>query len=99
MDYAERLAALRAQAITARTPVLVEVCLNTLGDWRQPTDDMPDGKLINYHAGIAPTVDLEKGPLLANDAGDPVYVLMQRYGMEDLAELATRAMASLGVSK
>ncbi|NQV79388.1 MAG: hypothetical protein HQ495_02490 [Alphaproteobacteria bacterium] len=99
MDYAERLAALRAQSISARTPVLVEVCLNTLGDWRQPTDDMPDGKLFNYHAGVAPAVDIEKGPLLANDPGDPVYVLMQRYGMEDLAELATRAMASLGVSK
>jgi len=33
---------------------------------------------------------------LAEDIGDPIYVLMQRFSTEDLAELATRAMASLG---
>lgn len=95
-DYAERIAHQRQQAIVARCPVLLEVCVSTLGDWRQPTEEIPEGKPINYHAGVAPTVDLEKGPLLANDTGDPVYVLMQRYGIEDLAELTNRAMASLG---
>jgi len=96
LDYAEHLAALRDEAVEARTPALLEVCVNTLGDWTQETPDHPDGKVINYHAGIAPTVDLEKGPLLADDPGDPVFVLMQRYSTEDLAELAARAMDLLG---
>ena len=96
LEYAEHLTALRDEAVEARTPALLEVCVNTLGDWTQATPDHPDGKVINYHAGIAPTVDLEKGPLLADDPGDPVFVLMQRYSTEDLAELATRAMALLG---
>jgi TPP-dependent pyruvate/acetoin dehydrogenase alpha subunit len=96
LKYAKHISALRDEAIEARTPVLLEVCVNTLGDWMQETPEHPDGKLINYHAGIAPTVELEKGPLLAKDPSDPVFVLMQRYSAEDLAALATRAMVSLG---
>jgi TPP-dependent pyruvate/acetoin dehydrogenase alpha subunit len=96
LDYAEQLGALREDALDRRRPVLVEVLLSTLGDWRQPTEEFPEGKFINYHAGVAPTVELEQGPLLARDDADPVFILLEEFGAEGLAELTGRAIDTLG---
>ncbi len=94
--YADRLGTLREAALDAKRPVVIEVALSTLGDWRQPTDEFPDGKFINYHAGIAPTVDFEQGPLLARDEADPVFVVMEQFGETELADLTARAIDALG---
>lgn len=94
--YAERMAECRHRAAEGSRPVLVEVAVTTLGDWRQQQDGFPDGKSINYHAGIAPTVDIEAGPVIARSAADPVFVLLAAFGADALAALADDAVASLG---
>jgi hypothetical protein len=55
--------------------VIVEVAVKTLGDWRQPTEEFPDGKYINYHAGPAPTVEVAPWPLMGEGDADPLRVL------------------------
>ena len=53
-DYTQCLRALRDDVLEKRSAGCVEVKLTTLGDWRLKTDDYPEGKFINYHAGPGP---------------------------------------------
>ena len=74
--YAAAFGDIRETARTESRPVIVEIAVKTLGDWRQPTDEFPDGKYINYHAGPAPTVDLVSWPVLGEGDADPLRVLL-----------------------
>lgn len=94
-DYLAKLAAARKAALAANRAVVVEVMLATLGDWRMPTPEFPDGKYINYHAGATPSVCLENGPCIRSEVDDPVHVLMGKLGAEPLATLAEDVKASL----
>ncbi len=86
---------LREDVLREPGAVVVEAPLSTLGDWRLKTDDFPDGKFINYHAGPAPTVDLREGPLLRADNADPVHVLAERYGEKIIRDMAREILAGL----
>lgn len=86
---------LREDVLRDPGAVIVEARLLTLGDWLLKTDDFPDGKFINYHAGPAPTVDLHEWPLLRSDPGDPVHVLAQRYGEDIMRDMAREILAGL----
>lgn len=95
IDSAGRLRRLRALAAERRTPVVVEVMLSTLGDWRQPTPEWPEGKFINYHHGAAPTVALSDWPVIRADETDPLHVLARRLGEEPMRTLARRVRAAV----
>ena len=97
-DGAEALAKLRAArqaALANNRAVVVEALLSTLGDWRMPTPEFPDGKNINYHAWATPSVCLENGPCIRSEVDDPVHVLMGKLGAEPLAALAEDVKASV----
>ena len=95
VDYMEKIAESRERAGETLTPVIVEVALATLGDWRLKTDDYPEGKYINYHAGPAPTVDLSSGSVLHEDERDPVYVLRQHVSSTDLESITATLLERL----
>lgn len=93
--YAKSLHGFRAEALAASTPLVLEVTLHSLGDWRQKTDEFPDGKYINYHAGVAPTVTVVDWPVIATDDTDPVHVLTGSLPETDLRALARDTLAAL----
>jgi hypothetical protein len=69
--------------------------LNTLGDWRLKTDEYPDGKFINYHAGPAPTVAVSDWPLIQDDDYDPLAVLCRSIPEDRLKQMAIEIKAAL----
>lgn len=98
-DYLARLTQAREAALAGRKAVVVEVMLATLGDWRMPTPEFPDGKYINYHAGGSPSVCLENGPCIRPETDDPVHVLGEKLGAEALAALAEDVRKELGEAR
>ena len=88
VEYAQKVRELRAQAHTEKRAIVVEVILNTLGDWRLKTDDFPNGKFINYHAGPAPTIELNDWPVIQENDSDPVTVLSSIVPHETLKKMA-----------
>jgi pyruvate dehydrogenase E1 component alpha subunit len=94
-QYIETLKAAYAQALAEETPVIVEVALHTLGDWRMKTDEYPDGKYINYHAGVAPNVELTDNPVIEETDDDPAYVLKKRLGTEVWSSFSRDVLAGL----
>jgi len=93
--YISELTRARTQALEEKIPIIVEVELKTLGDWCMKTDEFPDGKYINYHAGSAPTVELSTWPLLREDNGDPVFVLQGYFSAEELKEMCEKELQHL----
>ncbi|MDX1428695.1 MAG: hypothetical protein R3282_00345, partial [Rhodothermales bacterium] len=71
------------------------VPVNTLGSWLMPTEELPDGKYINYHAGPAPKVDLSAWPLLEESDHEPIFVLAKRLDERRLRVYAEEILASL----
>jgi pyruvate dehydrogenase E1 component alpha subunit len=94
-QYVEVLKKAHAQALAGETPVIVEVALHTLGDWRQKTNDFPDGKYINYHAGAAPNVEWNENPVIEETDDDPVFVLKKQLGNETWTGLSKNVLAGL----
>lgn len=90
-EYAQTLCEVRATAARAARPVILEVALTTLGDWRAD----PDDRYINYHAGPAPTVDVRAWPLLRDDSEDPVYVLLEHLDSATLNRIAEQQLNAL----
>lgn len=95
MEYAATLRELRNNARDAKQAIVVEVMLNTLGDWRLKTDEYPDGKFINYHAGPAPTVAVSDWPLIQDDDYDPLAVLCRSLPEDRLKQMAIEIKAAL----
>ena len=89
--YVAELRRLRAQAAAESTPVIVEVSLSTLGDYRAPDD----GRHINYHVGQASPVTLSAWPLIHAHAGDPVHVVAEKIGESKARAAALRIHAVL----
>ncbi|MFA6217303.1 MAG: thiamine pyrophosphate-dependent enzyme [Candidatus Omnitrophota bacterium] len=94
-EYIPLLEKARAKALAEKTPVIIEVSLRTLGDWRMKTDEYPEGKYINYHAGAAPTVELSDWPVIEETEGDPVYVLTKHFENDFLKTLAKNVLADV----
>ena len=82
----------RARRESVRGPVLVEVAVRTLGDRRAD-----DGRYINYHAGPAPTVAIEKAPdgILLETSADPIFVASKVLGYRKTLKLAREIMKEL----
>lgn len=94
-DYLAKLTTAREVALAGNRAVIVEVMLSTLGDWRMPTPEFPDGKYINYHAGGTPSVCLEGGPCVRAEADDPVHVLVLKHGQQALDGMAAEIRKGL----
>ena len=94
-QYIESLREAYAKASSEETPVIIEVALRTLGDWRMKTDEYPDGKYINYHAGPAPTVELQEWPGIEESDSDPTHVLKKRFDTGSLQTMARNVLADL----
>jgi len=93
--YIQVLRQMRSQALADKTPIVVEVDLRTLGGWHMKTEEYPDGKYINYHAGAAPTIELTDWPVLEESDFDPVYVLNNHYETGFLKKMARDVLDNL----
>jgi TPP-dependent pyruvate/acetoin dehydrogenase alpha subunit len=94
-DYTQKMMGLRERSKTEKRCFVVEVVMNTLGDWRLKTDEFPDGKFINYHAGPAPTVELKDWPAIQEDVGDPLFVVSSLLPMDTLVAMAHKVKLDL----
>ena len=94
-EYIEELVTLREQALNNKTPVFLEVGVTTLGSWYLKTEEYPEGKFINYHAGPAPTVELAGWPLIENSAEDPVFVLQEYFEQNLLKGMSQEILRNL----
>tara|TARA_R110002012_G_scaffold185374_3_gene351954 strand:+ start:8847 stop:9776 length:930 start_codon:yes stop_codon:yes gene_type:complete len=95
IEYRDKINAVREDALRLKSPCVIEVALTTLGDWRLINDQNPDGKFINYHAGVAPDVAPSEWPVIRESHEDPVHVLANRFAMSDLVPIAERLSARL----
>jgi pyruvate dehydrogenase E1 component alpha subunit len=93
--YIETLREARAKALSGETPIIVEVGLRTLGDWRMKTDEFPDGKYINYHAGPAPTEELGQRPIIEESDYDPANVLRRRFDPDAFDSMSQAVLEEL----
>jgi TPP-dependent pyruvate/acetoin dehydrogenase alpha subunit len=91
--YYNEIVLVRDRVNSDRVLELVEVKITTLGGWTLQTEDFPEGKYVNYHAGKAPKVFLGDGPVLSFDDSDPVFLIAKSLGeveFERLTELTMR---------
>ena len=93
--YIDILKDIYSIAIKKQTPVIIEVRLKTLGDWRLKSEEFPEGKFINYHAGPAPTIKLSEWPMISEDRSDPVFVLSDHIRLEKLKEISRDVLNKL----
>ena len=83
-------------SLKEKTPVLIEVMVTTLGSRILKTPELPDGKLINYHAGPVPTINLEKdNPKIIDDVSDPIFVLEKQVGTKTIEEITKTLLKEL----
>ncbi|MDO8623490.1 MAG: thiamine pyrophosphate-dependent enzyme [archaeon] len=87
-EYARALKDLKEYSLINKTPVCIEVKLSTLGDLIKKTDEFPNGKFINYHAGPASTINLSNGPIIEKTDKDPVFVISNYLGEEIIENLS-----------
>jgi len=87
IQYYHEILAVRERVYLQKTPEIVEVRLTTLGGWRLLTEEFPDGKYVNYHAGSAPKVSLDNGLVLNFDESDPVYLIKENLGEQQFTHL------------
>lgn len=97
IKYIQELNNLKEFSLKEKTPVLIEVMVTTLGEWKFMNDpEFPDGKIVNYHAGPAPTVDIEKrDPKIADDVTDPIFVLEKQLGNEIIKNITKNILKEL----
>ena len=70
--------------------------VTTLGSRILKTPELPDGLLINYHAGPAPTINLEKdNPKIIDDVSDPIFVLEKQVGSKKIEEVTKTVLKEL----
>ena len=95
-NYIKTLYDLKQISLKEKSPVLMEVMVTTIGEWKLKTPEFPDGKMVNYHAGPAPTVDLEKGNLkILDDPRDPIFVLEKQVGSKKIEEITKTLLKEL----
>lgn len=94
--YIEELSKLRKGILESKQTYCIEIKVSTLGDWRGPkSDEYPEGKFINYHSGSTPSVTLSEWPLLRESEEDPVFVLKNYFGEEELKLMAKEELEKI----
>lgn len=76
--------------------VCVECLVTTLGDWRGPqTEEYPEGKFINYHAGPTPGVSISEWPIIRDNDSDPVFIIKNHFPENFLKKFAIQELERL----
>ena len=88
-DYIKKLSLGYFNAFKLKRAIIVEVKLDTLGDWTLTNNENPNGKYINYHAGPAPEVKYENNLIIKNNSKDPIYVLQKKYGKKLITQMSS----------
>jgi len=94
-DYIKMVSSCRAKSVDKNTPVIIEVHLTTLGYWYMETQEYPEGKFINYHAGPALTIEMENYPLILSSNEDPLFVLKQYLSEKELMIISSKLLKQL----
>jgi TPP-dependent pyruvate/acetoin dehydrogenase alpha subunit len=94
-EYTAKLADVTDHIRNNAGPVVVEVKLDTLGNWILKNDQNPDGKYINYHAGPAPNISVSNYPIISRSESDPVYILEKILGREDLKKISSSVFTAV----
>lgn len=87
--YIETFKTVRELVLREMSPICIEVAVKTLGDRKAD-----DGRYINYHAGPSPVVDASM-VLLRDNEDDPLFVMSQEIGSENLLAIAKEIMEEL----
>ena len=87
-EYLTKIQQTRSNAISNKSPVLIEVKLTTFGYWYLKNNDYPNGKFINYHAGPAPEVEDKEYPVIESSNSDPLHVLTSYQSIESLKKIS-----------
>ena len=66
-----------------------------MGYWYEVREDYPNGKYINYHAGPAKSVNMEKYPLISLSNDDPLFVLKKYLSGKELNKISSRIFTQL----
>jgi TPP-dependent pyruvate/acetoin dehydrogenase alpha subunit len=94
-EYIKIIRENRVKTIKNKTPMILEVQLTTLGYWHKKTTEYPKGKLINYHAGPAPTIELEDYPIICNSNEDPLHLIKKYMNEKDLINISKNMLEKL----
>jgi len=95
IDYYEKINTIREKVNSLKLIEIIEVQLTTLGGWIIQHDDFPNGKYVNYHAGKAPKVTLDNGPILLYDANDPLFLMRENFGEDNFTIIDTIVRSKL----
>ena len=87
-EYIENFKKLRKKSIQSKSPICIEVMVKTLGEWELINSDNPNGKIVNYHAGGTPSIDIcdDINPIV-NNSDDPLFVLEELFSKEKLNKI------------
>ena len=85
--YFELIRSIRETALVNDSPAIIEVNLTTFGFWNMENENYPDGKYVNYHAGLAPNISVEKSLLFASDSSDPLTIILDKIGEKNFEYL------------
>jgi len=89
LQYIEKLKNLKEYSLKNNEPVCIEFDVTTLGDWRMKTEEYPNGKFINYHAGPTPGVKLKTCPaIIKTTKQDPVFALKEFFNESELIAMS-----------
>lgn len=94
-EYIKTIKSCRDRSVENNCPVILEVHLTALGYWHMDTEEYPNGKFINYHAGAAPEVKMENYPLISNSNDDPLFVLKKYFSKNDLKTISSKILEEL----
>lgn len=96
LEYIEKLSEMREYSISNNELVCIEIFVTTLGDWIIEHPEYPDGKFINYHAGPAPMINLEKCPIIIKEGSmDPIFVLKSIFDEKEIEYISDKVRSEL----
>lgn len=93
-QYISILVNIRNTVMAEESPVCVEAELTTLGGWWKNEGEVA-AHFVNYHSGIAPTVNLNEEPILDNSERDPIFILRKYFKVQELEVLSKHVLNRL----
>lgn len=93
--YLNKIMEIREYVFKNKTPFCIEVNLSSLGGYYVKTNEHPVGRYVNYHAGPAPEISLNKWPVIEQSDNDPVYVLCKYFDENILKDIALEELQNM----
>lgn len=76
-EYFEKIKEIKKICVDEKKVCIVEVDLRTLGDWEVKEPDMKK-RVINYHHGGAPKVDIKNSLIINKNKWDPLFRIFSK---------------------